>query len=170
MAYVYEVIDLRPAANACLLERAPIDSGIGADLDIIFDNQPSDLGKFLIVPRRAVANVAETVAAQYRTCMDHHAVAQACARVNRYIGIDLALAPNFDACANGASGADSCALTDLHRFVDDGAGLDAHGGPDFRRRMNDSRGVNSRLSRISGRILPQHLRRPREHELGMIGD
>src|SRR3981081_2202077 len=110
---MHQVVDLRSSPNAGFVQRSAVDGGIGANLHIIFDAQPSDLGKFFIVSGLAVSDVTEAVASQHRSRMHDHAVAQYSPAVNRDIGINLAAASDLHPSRNRATSADNRVLPNV---------------------------------------------------------
>ena len=115
VADVHKIVDFGAASNACDLQRSPVDGCVGADFNIISDFKPPNLREFFIVARCLLANVAETVAAQYRPGMNYHPIAKMAAGIDGDIGIELAIAANTDIRANHNPGANPGAIADLRR-------------------------------------------------------
>jgi hypothetical protein len=67
------VVDLRPLAHHRVAIGAAVDGGVGADLDVVLDDDAADLGD-LHVPARSHGK-AEAVLADARSRVDDHAVA-----------------------------------------------------------------------------------------------
>src|SRR5712692_9311246 len=63
MSDMHQIVDLRAATDARDLECTPIDSRIGADLDVVANLQSPHLGKFLIPAGRGIAHITEAIAA-----------------------------------------------------------------------------------------------------------
>src|SRR5262245_45727574 len=68
-----EVVDLHAAPNDGGTQGATIDGGVGADLDVVFDDHGPHLRNLTM--GRAVPSVAEAVRAQHDAGMDDHATA-----------------------------------------------------------------------------------------------
>src|SRR3954451_4952720 len=110
---MHKVVDLRPAPDAGLIERASINRRIGSDLDVILDRQSPNLREFVVVAGLAVAHVSESVAAQDRPRMHNDAISQSCPRINRDVGIQFAVTSDRDFSPDGATCADTGALANL---------------------------------------------------------
>ena len=63
VADVHQVVDLCAAADSGFVERAAVDGGVGSDLYIVFDYQPSDLWELLVAAGLGIADVAEAFTA-----------------------------------------------------------------------------------------------------------
>ena len=66
MADVDHIVDLHAARDHGRVERAAINSDVGADLDIVSDLEAPDLREFFIPAGLVVADIAKTIAAQHR--------------------------------------------------------------------------------------------------------
>src|ERR1700747_1142708 len=137
MAYMHQVVDLRSAADSRFVQRATINRSIGADLDVIFDNQTSNLRELFIVSRFAVARVTEAVAPQNRSGVNNHAIPQVCAGINCDIRVHLDITSDGHTCANDRSLVNASAVFDPGAFTDDGSGPHLDAGFERRQRMND---------------------------------
>src|SRR5438309_10139462 len=73
---VNQVVDLRSAPDSCLIEGAAINGCIGTDFHVIFNHQPSNLRKLLVMPGLAITHVTETIAAQHSPGIHDDAVSQ----------------------------------------------------------------------------------------------
>ena len=72
---VHRVIDLCPVADHGILESATIDRGIGADLYVVSDDAPSNVGDLVVYP--VPKDVSKAIAPD------------ACTSVNTAAGADL---------------------------------------------------------------------------------
>src|SRR2546423_13050612 len=68
---VNHVIELRSFANSSAAERAAIDRGIGAQLDIVFNNDRANLRKLVITD--VAANIPEAIRADDDAGMQNYA-------------------------------------------------------------------------------------------------
>src|SRR5579883_1928672 len=125
VADMHKVIDFRPAADTGQVEGAAIDGGVGADLDVVFENQAAELGELFVTARLGIAHVTETVAAQHGAGMHHHAVAQFGGGINRHVGIEAAVLANGHVGTDHAAGAYTCSFADCHLLADHGMLFDA---------------------------------------------
>ena len=91
VADVDEVVDLGSAADAGLLERAAVDGGVGADFDVVFDEEGSLLRELGVGAGGGVADVAEAVCTEDCAGVDDDAVAEGGAGVEDGAGIDAAV-------------------------------------------------------------------------------
>ena len=110
-----QVIKLHAAANDGRFERSPIDAGVRADFDIIFDDHLSYLWKFNA--RDAVFNETESIGADNSAGVNDHAISDLDIFIDNNPGIQRAVI------------ADSCSFTDITAGFDD-AGI-AHNGSSF---------------------------------------
>ena len=94
VADVHEVVDFCAAADSGFVEGAAVDGGVGADLDIVFNHQTSDLRELLVASGLLVAHVAEAFAAEHGSCLDDDSIAEVRAPVDRHVGVDAAVGSN----------------------------------------------------------------------------
>src|SRR5262249_17880867 len=66
-----EIVDLRPLADARGAERSAIDTGVGADLDVVGDLDRADLRNFDVAAFTEL--IAKTIRAENRAGMNGHA-------------------------------------------------------------------------------------------------
>src|SRR5438067_4493440 len=71
---LYEVVDLRRAANPRDADRRTIDRGVGADFDAVFEHDASRL-RDCVHTALLVWQIAEAVGADHRACLELHVVA-----------------------------------------------------------------------------------------------
>ena len=118
VANVYQIVDFRASSDAGFVQRSAIDSGIGADLDIIFDFQAADLRKLFVAASRLVAHIAKAVAAEHGTGVNNYAVSKTHAGINRHVRIEITTRSDVYVRANYAACADPRVLSDLRTFAD----------------------------------------------------
>ena len=70
---LHQIVDLGALADDGVAGRAAVDRGVGADLDVILNDDPAGLRNFLMASRRR--QIAEAVLADARAGMDDHAIA-----------------------------------------------------------------------------------------------
>src|SRR5580704_11113537 len=145
MSHMHQIVDFRSPANARDFEGSAVDSRIRADLDVVFNLQPSYLGKLLVTAGGAVAHVAETVASQHRTRVNDHAITQFHSRIDGHVRIQGTISPDADLCTDHAASADPRAVGDLGAFSNHHTLGDGYGVSHLRGGMHDSTGMNSRL-------------------------
>ena len=104
---VDEVVDLRALADAGLAERAAVDGGVGADLDVVGDDERALLGEGEVLAGGGVAGVAEAGCAEHCAGLDDDAVANGGSSVDRDVGEDGAVVAEGDAFAEDGVGADA---------------------------------------------------------------
>jgi hypothetical protein len=127
MADVHQVIDFRASTDAGSIQRSSINGGVGADFDIVFNLQSSNLRKFFIAASFRVAHVAEAVAAQHGAGVNNHTISEPDAWVKSDVRIQITISPNayfgadYRACADPSVLADACAFTDDDLFFDGNA-------------------------------------------------
>ena len=119
VADMHQIVDFRAAADARLVERAAVDGGVGADFDVVLNDEASNLWELFVASGLGVADVAESFAAQYRSSLDDDTVAKARAGIDGHIGVDAAVNSDLDAVANHATRADCGSFADFAVLSDD---------------------------------------------------
>jgi hypothetical protein len=112
VADVDEVVDLGPLADAGLFESAAVDGGVGADLDVVFDDQGALLGKLGVSAGCRIADIAEAVCAEDSTGVDNDAVAESDAGVDGDARMEDAVPADRDIICKNTAGGDGCTLAD----------------------------------------------------------
>ena len=146
VADVDEVVYLRPATDARGFERAAVDSCIGADFDIILDNELADLREFFVAPLCRITDIAEAVAAEDRARMDDHSVADTRPRINGYSRVDFAVFFNADVSADYAARTDPGSIANGRVFANECPWINNDGLGDLCRRQHDRARVRSFLT------------------------
>ncbi len=124
VAYVNEVIDLCPAADAGLLESASVDGGVRADLHVVFNQQRPLLRELCVGAGLGVAHVAEAVGPEHRACVNDDAIAQRRSGIEHRPRIDAAVLADANPLADHRTGFDARAGADFGVGTDDRAGAD----------------------------------------------
>ena len=127
---VNQVVDLGAAPDASHFESTPIDSCVRSDFYVVSDLETPDLGKFLVAPGRLVADVSEAIAAQHRTGMNNHSVAQPRSAIDRHVGIKFTIATDADLGTDYGPSANPGLIADFSPFADYGPLLYAYGFPE----------------------------------------
>jgi hypothetical protein len=83
-----EIIDFNAGANPGGAQRAPIDRGAAADLNVVADFDRTYLWKFPVFP--FAEDVAEAVTADHDAGMQGHAGPNMCARIKSYAWMEPA--------------------------------------------------------------------------------
>src|SRR5690606_33996944 len=123
VANLHEVVDLGPLPDHRVTERATIDRGIRADLDIVLDDRPAELRDLAI--GRAVGEPAEPLGADARSGLDDDVVADMGAFYRAVAG-DGHVAANGDARTDDGVGADHRIAADLDVVAEDHVGTQHH--------------------------------------------
>src|SRR5712671_6504634 len=140
---MHEIIDFRAPTDAGFIERAPIDRGVRADLNIVFDDEASDLGELFVASRLGIADVTETLTAQHSTGLDNDSIAERSAGINSDIRVEAAVSADFNVVADHAAGADGCPVAKPDVFAKDGVRRDSDISADTCRGGNDGRRVDN---------------------------
>ncbi len=154
----HQIVDLRALADDGVAQRGAIDRAVGADFDIVFDDDIADLRDFVM---HAVAGgVAESIAADDDAGVQNHPLAQDAALVDHDVGIDDAV------------------RSDLHLRADVCPGINHRAGADGRGRIDKRLGMHA-LMRVGAmavqrddRLLKRQVRifRPqRGHSIALDG-
>ena len=117
------IVDLGPLADDGVAVGAAVDRGVGADLDVVLDDDAADLRHLQMAAR--AGREAEPVLPDGDARMDDDAVADQ--RVlDDGVGADEAIAPDRYRLADDGAGRDDCAAADLGARADNRPGLHAH--------------------------------------------
>src|SRR5688572_11356964 len=92
------VVELDPLLDHRVVERAAVDSGIRANLDVVADAHPADLWNFY--PAAFLGGDAEAVGADDRAGMDHHALAEHALRIKHDARIKARVVADGDVLAD----------------------------------------------------------------------
>src|SRR5205823_4359696 len=71
-----EVVDLGPLPDDCVTDRAPVDGGVGSDLDAVLNDHAPDLRNLAVAS--CVRKIAEAVLPNAGTGVDNHVVPDEC--------------------------------------------------------------------------------------------
>ena len=145
VADVHEVVNFRAATDAGFVEGSAVDGGVGADFDIVFDHQASDLGGLLVASSFRIADVAEACTAQNSAGLHDDAVAESCARVDGDVRIEAAMASDHDVVADYCTWADGGFIADLDVFAENRARADGYVLAEHSGRGNDGGGMNAAI-------------------------
>ena len=88
-----QVVDLGAGTDPRLSHCRPVDRGLRADLDVVFDHHAADLGDLLVGAVGAPCE-PEPVAADHRAVLNHDPVPDADALANRDAGVQDAVVAN----------------------------------------------------------------------------
>ena len=128
MADMYEVVELCARTDDRLIERATVDGGVGADLDIVADYELPNLWELHIAAMLLVAHIAKAIGAEYRPGVNDHAASQCRARVDHDARIDLTVIADHNAGTDLASRGDVGPIANNDIWLDHGVGIDARRG------------------------------------------
>jgi len=117
-----------------IAESAAVDGTVGADFDIVFDENAANLGDFVM--NAAVGGIAETILADYGAGMDNDAIANSATVVNCYVRINYAISTDFGGRADGAVGIDAGIIADLSLGRDNDKIVDIDIFPDLSGRID----------------------------------
>ena len=138
VADLNEVVDLRAFADDRIVEGAAIDGRVGADLDVVADDDAAHL-RHLQMPLGAHRK-PEAVLPDADARMQDDALADDGVR-DGGAGADIAVAPDRHAIAHDGARSDGRAAADVGLPANDGAGLDRHALLDLRRDVDEPRGA-----------------------------
>ena len=94
MGDLNKIIYLCALPDNCFSQRSPVNGGIGADLDIVFNNDCPGLGD-LDVAFIFVLQISESIRSDYTTVMNYHMVADADTFPKGSMGMNKTLAADF---------------------------------------------------------------------------
>src|SRR5947207_11349767 len=119
MTNLDEVVNLGPALNAGLAGRRPIDGGVRADLNVVFDDDLADL-RNLQPASVFVFSEAESVAPEDCVIVNNDSFANGRVRADGDARMNLAFVVNGGAVINGDVRMDADAFADLYVSSDEG--------------------------------------------------
>src|ERR1700677_2403333 len=137
---LHEVVDPSAGADDRVFQGATIDGGVGADLDIVLDQDAAELGDALEAVqcwREAEAFLADADAG-----VDVDPIADQCVGQRR-VRADPHIAADFHTVADYNHGADAAAWADRDVLTDDRERPDLDGGIDAGRGGDDGGGVDA---------------------------
>src|SRR3954471_25065427 len=128
-----EVVDLAALPDHSVPDGAAVDGRIGADLDAVHDDDPSDLRNLAVAG--CARHEAKAVLPDTRARVDDYAVADQCMH-DGAARADDAVATNVHVRSNHCGWADHGAGADLRARANDGCGVDHNAGFKPRGRMD----------------------------------
>src|SRR5262249_56904956 len=114
------VIKLNPAMQDGRAEGRSIDRALGADLDVIFENNDADLGNFDQVP--LAFDEPEAVGSNYRAIHDGHSIADAAALADRHVAVADEIVADTDVRVDGGVGMNHRVASNRRSRSDHGPG------------------------------------------------
>src|SRR5690349_1132191 len=123
VAHLDLVVELDALFEHRIVDRAAIDRGVGADLDVVADAYGADLRN--LDPAALFLGDAEAVGADHGTGMDDDARADRATGIYHYPRIQGAVVADRDALADDATRADGGALAELRVLSHDCGGMHA---------------------------------------------
>ena len=115
VADLHEVVDLGAGLDARFAHRRAIDGRVGAQLDVILDDDRGHLGNLLVRPI-APAHEAVAVAADDDAVLENHAIANRHALTHGHVGMDDAVGADARAGTDGDVGVDDRPIADCRPF------------------------------------------------------
>jgi len=118
VSYLHEVVDLRSFTDPGLAESSAIDACVRSDLNVVFNNDRSDLRE-LVVLTRLIFDVTKAIGSDDDSRVEYNIVADRTSVFDKDVRMKYAVATDRDRVA------DLCAGTDLRPFTDNGFVSDA---------------------------------------------
>ncbi len=158
-----EVVELDAVADHGVVERAAVDRGVGADLDVVADDDAAGL-RDLDPGAGALAREAEAVGADDHARVQDAVLADHAVVIDADVGVEPGATPDAGAATDMAVGADHHVLAEHHVFLDRRARPHLHAG---RQGARDRRERMDAGTHRRGRI--EELRDTREIQVGVGG-
>ena len=158
---MHEVVDFCAAANACFADGGTVDCGVGADFDVIFENDNSGLNDLVI---RAVVlfGISEPISTDLRPILKNDVVAKHAELANGDVRIGLEVVANTNTAADMDKGVNRTVASNLNVILDHHIRADGSSFSNLCRRRNDRCGIDS--ARCS-RSLTEEFDRTRERQI-----
>ena len=114
---MHEVVDFCAAANACFADGGTVDCGVGADFDVIFENDNSGLNDFVI---RAVVllGISKPISTDLRPILKNDVVAKHAELANGDVGVGLEVVANTNTAADMDKGVNRTVASNLNVVLD----------------------------------------------------
>ena len=141
MGDLYEVVDLRAAADARLTERRPVHADVCAELDVVLDHHDSDL-RHLVVPTGHRCK-PETVGTHDDTGVEDAPHPDAAPRLHHHVRMKDGVVPHLDVVAQHGPRPDHRVRAHHGAFTDGGVRPDRRGVGDAGRPGNYRAGVDT---------------------------
>jgi hypothetical protein len=119
-----QIVDFRSAADNRASQGCPVDRSIGADLDVVFDLDDSDLGDldaFVAFPR-----VTEAVTADHHTGMQDNAISQPATFPDDHVRVEHAVSAHMNAFADENAGIEDRSTSHARAGADKHIGINRH--------------------------------------------
>ena len=135
---LHEIINLRPGTDDGIRPGAAVDGAVGADLDVVLDDHPAELGHGQVSLR--IQGEAEAPVADAHPRVDDATLADQ-TMAQKPVGPDLGFVADHHAALNDGVGVDEAVAADFHVRADDDAGTDRSPLADPSRRIDQRRRV-----------------------------
>ncbi len=132
-----EIIDLCSTRNAGLFKAGPVDGGISADFNVIFEDDDAELLLFDVFAF-FIRSIPKSTGADHSAGLDDNAVAELAAFTDGDVGMEDAVAADFNTRAKGHGRSEECAFFDDAVSINDAARANRHIRGYLSRRMDDS--------------------------------
>ena len=163
--HLYLVVELHTLLDHGVVQRAAVDGGIGADLDMIADDHTADL--LNLQPPACIHRKAETVGTDHRAGMHDDMSSDDAAVIDSHAGIEPGMFAQHRILADAAPGHHHGFRTD-HR-----AGRDRYMRADMGLRRDLCATFDHGAWMYAGCIIPQRIQQsgdPGEIGIGIVGD
>ena len=124
MGNLDEIINLGAPANDSLVKTRPVNSYIGADLNVIFNDYCANLRNLMV--HSPYFSKAKPVAANHCAIMNNYTIADINPLPDRYIWVENTITAYFCMLANIYSGIENCLISNLCAFFNHTIGLNGY--------------------------------------------
>ncbi len=163
VTYLYEVVDLGAAANACLADGCAIDGRVGADFDVVFEDDNTGLHD-LVVAAVVFFRISVAIGADLGSVLEDHVVADAAELADGHVSVGLEVIADARATVDMDEGINRAVLSDLHVVFDDDERADRCALAYLCRRCDPCRWI---YSMCLPRCFVEDLDSAREREVGI---
>ena len=164
---LHQVVDLGALADHRVADRAAVDRGVGADLDVVLDDDAADLRDLAVAAR--AQQIAEAVLTDAAAGMDDDAVADQRVDDGRARADRRSRGRSARPGRSRQSGADHGAGADLGARTDHRAGIDRDAAFEPRRRMHQRARRDAARLEQRGRAQRAGKQRPRDRDERPVG-
>ena len=144
MGDLHQIINLAAGADDSVGAGAAVNCGVSPDFDVVFDDDPSQLGNLEV--SLGTEGKTKSILADAHAGVDNNAAPDDAVR-ERGVGADLAIVAQDHAVAKDYIGANMTAATDFGTLADNGARVYPTTGAKDRRLADHRRGRNGRRHR-----------------------
>src|SRR6185295_3954003 len=135
VSHLNQVVDLRTTTDAGFTDRAPVDGGVCANFDVVFENDDTGLNN-LVVRAVVLFRVAIAIGSDLCAILQNDTVADLAEFADRNVSVRLEMIANARTVVNVHEGIDDAIVADLDIVLDHDKWTNGCASADLRRRSD----------------------------------